>query len=151
VDKCSEHLSPLSLSCDQKLKVNSLLGLFLIVMARLTDAGRSGRAGRSGQAITLYTEEDVPLLHSTAHIIQASGCEVPGWMLSLPKGPKRKAPTSREAISTRPPLEAKVLKRKSNKPLKVEPVPDAKGTNENQLKYKKSRKGQHISYEGVLT
>ncbi|CAM6006960.1 unnamed protein product [Sphagnum balticum] len=113
--------------------------------------GRSGRAGRSGQAITLYTEEDVPLLHSTAHIIQASGCEVPGWMLSLPKGPKRKAPTSREAISTRPPLEAKVFKRKSNKPLKVKPVPDAKGTNENQVKSKKSRKVQHISDEGVLT
>jgi ATP-dependent RNA helicase DDX52/ROK1 len=95
-------------------------------MAHLTDAGRSGRAGRSGQAITLYTEEDVPLLHSTAHII-------------------------REAISIRPPVEAKVFKRKSNKPLKVEPVPDAKSTNENQLKSKKSRKGQHISDEGVLT
>lgn len=52
--------------------------------------GRSGRAGRSGQAVTFYTEEDVPLLRSVAHVIFASGGDVPAWMLSLPKVHKQK-------------------------------------------------------------
>lgn len=53
-------------------------------------AGRSGRAGRSGHAVTFYTEDDVPLLRSVAHVIFASGCDVPSWMLNLPKVHKQK-------------------------------------------------------------
>lgn len=52
--------------------------------------GRSGRAGRSGQAVTFYTEDDVPLLRSVAHVIFASGGDVPAWMLTLPKVQKHK-------------------------------------------------------------
>ncbi|XP_002986837.2 DEAD-box ATP-dependent RNA helicase 57 [Selaginella moellendorffii] len=51
--------------------------------------GRSGRAGRPGNALTLYAEEDVPLLRSIANVMKASGCDVPEWMLSLPKIRKR--------------------------------------------------------------
>jgi superfamily II DNA/RNA helicase len=54
-------------------------------------AGRSGRAGRSGHAVTFYTEDDVPLLRSVAHVIFASGCDVPSWMLNLPKVHKNRA------------------------------------------------------------
>lgn len=56
-------------------------------------AGRTGRAGRAGRAITLYTEEDKDSLRSVAHLIAASGTEVPAWMLALPKVRKnRKRP-----------------------------------------------------------
>lgn len=64
--------------------------------------GRSGRAGRNGKAITLYTEEDVPFLRNIANVMQASGCEVPSWILSLPKLRKKKHRPLREPISTRP-------------------------------------------------
>lgn len=64
--------------------------------------GRSGRAGRNGKAITLYTEEDVPFLRNIANVMQASGCEVPSWILSLPKLRKKKHRPMREPISTSP-------------------------------------------------
>ncbi|KAL6503122.1 DEAD-box ATP-dependent RNA helicase 57 [Orobanche hederae] len=62
--------------------------------------GRSGRAGRSGEAITLYTEADVPFLRNVANVITASGCEVPEWIMSLPKKKWRKHRPQRESIST---------------------------------------------------
>ncbi|CAI9098066.1 OLC1v1034627C1 [Oldenlandia corymbosa var. corymbosa] len=62
--------------------------------------GRCGRAGRSGEAITLYTEADVPYLRNVANVMTASGCEVPSWMLSLPKKKWKKHRPQREAIST---------------------------------------------------
>lgn len=64
--------------------------------------GRSGRAGRNGKAITLYTEEDVPFLRNIANVMQACGCEVPSWILSLPKLRKKKHRPMREPISTSP-------------------------------------------------
>ncbi|KAK7378619.1 hypothetical protein VNO80_04065 [Phaseolus coccineus] len=36
--------------------------------------GRSGRAGRTGEAITFYTEEDIPFLRNVANLMAASGC-----------------------------------------------------------------------------
>ncbi|KAH9735361.1 DEAD-box ATP-dependent RNA helicase 57 [Citrus sinensis] len=39
--------------------------------------GRTGRAGRSGEAITLYTEDDIPFLRNIANLMKASGCEHP--------------------------------------------------------------------------
>eukprot|EP00898_Chlorokybus_atmophyticus_P001705 jgi/Chlat1/2535/Chrsp175S02387 len=66
--------------------------------------GRSGRAGRTGLAITLYTEQDTPMLRSLANVIAASGGEVPEWMRKLPKQrkPKHAKPPERESISTLP-------------------------------------------------
>ncbi|CAA6662139.1 unnamed protein product [Spirodela intermedia] len=62
--------------------------------------GRSGRAGRKGEAITLYTEEDVPFLRNVANVMVASGCEVPKWILSLPKLRQKKHRPQRDSIST---------------------------------------------------
>lgn len=47
--------------------------------------GRTGRAGRKGTAITLFTEEDKPMLRSIANIMKISGCDIPEWMLQLKK------------------------------------------------------------------
>ena len=62
--------------------------------------GRSGRAGRSGQAVTFYTEDDVPLLRSVAHVIFASGGDVPEWMLNLPKVHKHKFKPHTSGVSS---------------------------------------------------
>eukprot|EP00897_Mesotaenium_endlicherianum_P001348 jgi/Mesen1/1240/ME000129S00344 len=69
--------------------------------------GRSGRAGMPGEAVTLYTEEDAPMLRSIANVIAASGGDVPAWMLSLPKKPRQRGaskerPPKRKPIGTRP-------------------------------------------------
>lgn len=47
--------------------------------------GRTGRAGKSGNAITLFTDEDVVLLRLIVNVMRSSGCEVPDWMLALKK------------------------------------------------------------------
>eukprot|EP01061_Rhynchopus_euleeides_P009251 TRINITY_DN18384_c0_g2_i1.p1 TRINITY_DN18384_c0_g2~~TRINITY_DN18384_c0_g2_i1.p1 ORF type:complete len:606 (+),score=262.00 TRINITY_DN18384_c0_g2_i1:227-2044(+) len=54
--------------------------------------GRTGRAGHQGVAITLWTDDDRPLLRSVSHIIKSSGGEVADWMLSISKkfGKKRR-------------------------------------------------------------
>lgn len=64
--------------------------------------GRSGRAGRSGESITLYTEEDVPLLRNIANVMVSSGCEVPAWILQLPKLRGKKHRPTRDSISILP-------------------------------------------------
>lgn len=64
--------------------------------------GRSGRAGRMGEAITLYTEADVPYLRNIANVMAASGCEVPPWIMSLAKKKWRKHRPHRESISSKP-------------------------------------------------
>eukprot|EP00947_MAST-08B_sp_MAST-8B-sp1_P006093 g6093.t1 len=68
--------------------------------------GRTGRAGRPGEAITLFTEDDMVLLRSIANVMRVSGCEVPDWMLKIKKlssSRKKdldKAPPKRADIST---------------------------------------------------
>eukprot|EP01018_Ginkgo_biloba_P026041 Gb_03067 [translate_table: standard] len=64
--------------------------------------GRCGRAGRSGEAISLYTEDDVPFLRNIANVMLASGCELPSWILTLPKLRKKKHRPQRDSISTKP-------------------------------------------------
>lgn len=61
--------------------------------------GRSGRAGRRGEAITLYTEADLPFLRNIANVMVASGCEVPSWILALPKLRRKKHRPQRDPIS----------------------------------------------------
>lgn len=63
--------------------------------------GRCGRAGRAGEAITLYTESDVKFLRNIANVMAASGCEVPSWIMNLPKLRKKKHRPSRDSISTK--------------------------------------------------
>ena len=43
--------------------------------------GRTGRAERKGKAVTLFTDEDKPIVKSLANLLAASGCGVPGWIL----------------------------------------------------------------------
>nr|CAD1833659.1 unnamed protein product [Ananas comosus var. bracteatus] len=64
--------------------------------------GRSGRAGRTGEAITFYTEEDKPFLRNIANVMAASGCEVPSWIMALPKLKRKKHRPKRDSISTLP-------------------------------------------------
>ncbi|XP_071690589.1 DEAD-box ATP-dependent RNA helicase 57 [Rutidosis leptorrhynchoides] len=64
--------------------------------------GRSGRAGRSGEAVTFYTEADTRYLKNIANVMKSSGCEVPEWILSLPKLKWRKHRPKRESLSTKP-------------------------------------------------
>jgi ATP-dependent RNA helicase DDX52/ROK1 len=64
--------------------------------------GRSGRAGRSGEAITFFTEEDKPFLRNIANVLISSGCEVPSWIMALPKLKRKKHRVQRDPISTLP-------------------------------------------------
>ncbi|KAL6841867.1 hypothetical protein ACP4OV_028379 [Aristida adscensionis] len=64
--------------------------------------GRSGRAGRSGEAITFFTEEDKPFLRNIANVLISSGCEVPSWIMALPKLKRKKHRVQRDPISTMP-------------------------------------------------
>ncbi|XP_047330573.1 DEAD-box ATP-dependent RNA helicase 57 isoform X2 [Impatiens glandulifera] len=64
--------------------------------------GRSGRAGRSGEAVTFYTEADIPFLRNIANVMAASGCDVPAWIMSLQKKKWRKHRPERDSISTKP-------------------------------------------------
>ncbi|CAJ1894545.1 unnamed protein product [Sphenostylis stenocarpa] len=66
--------------------------------------GRSGRAGRAGEAITFYTEEDIPFLRNVANLMAASGCEVPSWLMELQKKKWKKHRPKRDSISTKPDL-----------------------------------------------
>jgi ATP-dependent RNA helicase DDX52/ROK1 len=64
--------------------------------------GRSGRAGRSGEAITFFTEEDKPFLRNIANVLVSSGCEVPSWIMALPKLKRKKHRVDRDPISYLP-------------------------------------------------
>ena len=47
--------------------------------------GRTGRANRSGKAVTFFTDEDKPVVRSLANLLSVSGCDVPLWILEMPK------------------------------------------------------------------
>nr|XP_016504604.1 PREDICTED: DEAD-box ATP-dependent RNA helicase 57-like [Nicotiana tabacum] len=64
--------------------------------------GRTGRAGRRGEAITFYTEADIPFLRNIANVITSSGGEVPEWIMSMTKKQWKKHRPQRETISTQP-------------------------------------------------
>ncbi|XP_061755367.1 probable ATP-dependent RNA helicase DDX52 [Nerophis ophidion] len=70
--------------------------------------GRTGRAGRQGKAITLFTEDDKPLIRSIAKIIKQAGCPVPDYMIGFKKLHSKtrrrltKKPPERSSISTTP-------------------------------------------------
>lgn len=66
--------------------------------------GRTGRAGQQGRAITFFTKEDAPYLKSVVNVMRQSGCDVPEWMLKLPKPSKllkkqlRRKPVERKNV-----------------------------------------------------
>ncbi|GKU94602.1 hypothetical protein SLEP1_g8067 [Rubroshorea leprosula] len=64
--------------------------------------GQSGRAGRSGEAITFYSEVDIPYLRNIANVMAGSGCEVPSLIMALPKLKGKKHQPQRDSISTKP-------------------------------------------------
>ncbi|TYI94105.1 hypothetical protein E1A91_D02G179700v1 [Gossypium mustelinum] len=64
--------------------------------------GQSGRAGRTGEAITFYTEDDVPFLRNIANVMAASGCKVSSWIMALRKLRWKKHRPKRESILTIP-------------------------------------------------
>lgn len=76
--------------------------IYLFFLLLVFEIGRSGRAGRSGEAITFYTEDDIPYLRNIANVMTASGCEVPSWIMSLTKKKWKKHRPKRESISTKP-------------------------------------------------
>jgi superfamily II DNA/RNA helicase len=45
--------------------------------------GRTGRGGRQGEAITFFTEDDIPNMRSIVNVMKLSGCEVPEWLLTV--------------------------------------------------------------------
>lgn len=45
--------------------------------------GRTGRAGRQGEAITYYTQDDIPYMKGVVNVMKESGCDIPEWMLKL--------------------------------------------------------------------
>jgi ATP-dependent RNA helicase DDX52/ROK1 len=70
--------------------------------------GRTGRGGRTGDAVTLFVEEDLRLLRTVANVMRVSGCDVPDWMLDV-----RKLSRSREKkLRAKPPKRAGVLKKR---------------------------------------
>jgi len=81
-------------------------------------SGRAGRAGRPGEAITYFTKDDAEYLRSIANVMQASGCDVPEWMLTLKKPTKemkkrlKMKPLERESISTMSTYDAKKIQHK---------------------------------------
>lgn len=83
-------------------QVVRLTRIYVIIFNDSFPLGRTGRAGRNGEAITLYTEEDKPFLRNIANVMAASGCEVPSWILQLPKLRRKKHRPTRDSISKFP-------------------------------------------------
>ncbi|GAB6018398.1 DEAD (Asp-Glu-Ala-Asp) box polypeptide 52 [Chamberlinius hualienensis] len=88
------------------------------VVSYIHRIGRTGRAGREGQAVTYFTEQDVPNLRSIAQVIKDAGCPVPEFIFELPKASKfvkrqwKQRPPKRETISTIPRYEKEKAERK---------------------------------------
>ncbi|CAH0548072.1 unnamed protein product [Brassicogethes aeneus] len=72
--------------------------------------GRAGRAGRKGEAITFFTLEDTVNLRSIAHVLRESGCQVPPYMLTLKKQPKKLRKQLEVSAPKRANIETKVRK-----------------------------------------
>ncbi|CAK9323195.1 unnamed protein product [Citrullus colocynthis] len=106
--------------------------------------GRSGRAGRSGEAITFYTDEDIPFLRNIANVMSASGCEVPSWITELRKMKWKKHRPKRDSISSKPndegdtELQKKKSKKHKRKRDSISTKPNDDGDTE--LPKKKSKK-----------
>ncbi|XP_043246720.1 probable ATP-dependent RNA helicase DDX52 [Amphibalanus amphitrite] len=70
--------------------------------------GRTGRAGRPGKAVSFFTTKDVPNMRQIAHLVKNSGCEVPDYLLQVPRKSKKDRrelavhPIRRETIDTTP-------------------------------------------------
>ncbi|KAI9478770.1 MAG: P-loop containing nucleoside triphosphate hydrolase protein [Benjaminiella poitrasii] len=79
--------------------------------------GRTGRAGREGEAITYYSQADIPYMKGVVNVMKESGCDVPDWMLKIKGatyGQKRKLKKGidREAINSVSKYDKKQQKKK---------------------------------------
>lgn len=79
--------------------------------------GRTGRAGHIGKAVTFFTEEDSENLRMIANVVKQSGCDVPEWMLSLPKQEKKR----KRSLSEHPPERESLIVGKREKRRKLPP------------------------------
>jgi ATP-dependent RNA helicase DDX52/ROK1 len=65
--------------------------------------GRTGRANKLGEAVTFFTEDDIPRMRPIANVMKLSGCQVPDWLLNIkPLSTKEKRVLRRKAPSRRP-------------------------------------------------
>ncbi|KAJ4452955.1 putative DEAD-box ATP-dependent RNA helicase 57 [Paratrimastix pyriformis] len=92
---------------------------------------RAGRR-RAGVALTYFTQEDSPALRSIASAMEQAGCEVPAWMLSMPKLSKsdrhklKAKPVSRESIAHVSHVKVPFKRRVKVLGAKMGPQPDRK-------------------------
>jgi ATP-dependent RNA helicase DDX52/ROK1 len=61
--------------------------------------GRTGRAGRQGEAVTYYTQDDLPYMKGVVNVMKESGCDVPEWMLNIKNMNHNQKKTMRKGIS----------------------------------------------------
>lgn len=72
--------------------------------------GRTGRAGLRGEAVTLFTEADIPCMRPIVNVMKLSGCEVPQWMLAIKTQSTRKKRQLRQKAPMRRHIEKKLPK-----------------------------------------
>ncbi|CAA91073.1 ATP-dependent RNA helicase Rok1 [Schizosaccharomyces pombe] len=98
--------------------------------------GRTGRAGNTGQAVTFFTKEDGEYIKLIAGVMRSSGCEVPNWVMALPKPSKemkkklKKSPPKRKRITTRASYDRQKEQRKKEYIKKVKKEASIKKHNE---------------------
>ncbi|KAM4546146.1 putative ATP-dependent RNA helicase DDX52 isoform 2-T2 [Odontesthes bonariensis] len=97
--------------------------------------GRTGRAGHQGKAVTLFTENDKPLLRSIANVIKQAGCPVPDYMIGFKKIHSKvkrrleRRPPKRSTICTTPRFLMKKKGKAQTKGQKQSPSREQKGAN----------------------
>jgi ATP-dependent RNA helicase DDX52/ROK1 len=93
--------------------------------------GRTGRGGHKGVAITFYTNNDGPMLRTLGDLLKVSGCQVPDWILALPKPSKQ------------------VLKNLVKRPLERAPIDPSRRTKE-YYRFKKEMKKKDREFDDKM-
>jgi ATP-dependent RNA helicase DDX52/ROK1 len=75
------------------------------VVSYIHRVGRTGRMGRRGEAITLWSDVDKPLIGHVARLIKRSGGDVPEWMLKL----RKPTEAEKKRLKKRPPARAPIV------------------------------------------
>lgn len=82
--------------------------------------GRTGRANHLGEAVTFFTEADIPNMRSIVNVMKLSGSNVPEWLLNVKqlstkeKRSLRRSAPERRSISTAPKYDREKNARKKN-------------------------------------
>eukprot|EP01031_Cornospumella_fuschlensis_P025762 gene25762-31113_t len=72
--------------------------------------GRTGRGGREGEAITFFTEGDLPRLRPIANVVRLAGGDVPDWMLKIPQLSTRQKRNLRQHAPRRADIDSRMPK-----------------------------------------